>query len=415
LDALADDEPWRASIETFALRHPRRRARLAAYEALVDEGEHQRIAERVLAHTHRPAPPVESWLNKADGRKKRVFSYPPADELLFRTVNRLVQPAASAEASPWCRSFLPGGGPRTTFRHVVADAGAVHKAALRLDVRDYFNSIDIDDLLARLPESFTTGPLGSLLRAALTDQPDQRGVMAGTPLAPLLSTLYLRDLDHEVAAGATYARYSDDILVLASPADVTDLEALIRARLAERNLRVNEGKTGTAAPGAPWDFLGFRFDNGRIGLAPITVHKFRARTTRRARSLLRWRERKDAAPERALSAFLRRTNRRLYGPHDDPARFSWGTWFLPMLHDASELRALDAHVQREARYVATGRRTPRARARAPYAALVRDGYLPLVSAYWAGRESLDAYDALVARRTSLAGELLRDDARQRGA
>src|SRR4051812_26083368 len=136
-DDLAGDDAWVEALELFRERNPRRTDRIEAYEGLIETGTHLSIAQAVLAGCYRPAPPVEGWLNKADGRKKRVFRYPPADELLFRVLNRMLQPAAS-EASPWCRSFLPGGGARAAFRGLLADKDAEAKTALRLDVRDYF-------------------------------------------------------------------------------------------------------------------------------------------------------------------------------------------------------------------------------------------------------------------------------------
>ncbi len=143
----------------------------------------------------------------------------------------------------------------------------------------------------------------------------------------------------------------------------------------------------------------FRYRRGLIGLAPITERKLKARATRLARSLLRWRLRRGADPEKALGAFVRRTNRRLYGVPADRSDFSWATWFLPLLSRPEGLDALDAHVQREARYAATGVRTGRARKVVPYAALTGAGHLPLVPAYWAVRDGPTAYEALVARRT----------------
>src|SRR5688572_14078979 len=95
LEPLADDEPWHDAVETFRARSPRRRARLAEYEALLEQGEHRRVGAAVLGGSYRPAPPAEWWLNKADGRKKRVFQYQPADELLFRVLNRCLQPTAA--------------------------------------------------------------------------------------------------------------------------------------------------------------------------------------------------------------------------------------------------------------------------------------------------------------------------------
>ena len=411
LAALVTDEPWLASLESFRGRNPRRHDRIADYERLLRRGDHLEVGALVLAGDHRPAPPVESWLNKADGRKKRVFQYPPLDELLFRTVNRLLQPVAAEEASPWCRSFLPGGGARSAFRQVLADPAVEAKAALRLDVRDYFNSIDPGDLLAGLPSALAAGPVRPLLAAALLDRRvvrdgvvvdgGRKGIMAGTPLAPLLATLYLRDLDREVAARATYARYSDDMLVLAPPADLPGLESLLRGRLAARGLEVNERKSALTAPGEPWDFLGFRHHEGAVGLAPHTARKLQARTTRLARSLLRWRERTGAGSERTARAFVRRVNLRLYGVRAERADFSWATWFLPLLDRADGLDALDAHVQREARYAATGRRTDRARRTVPYEALTEAGLLPLVTAYWTLHREPTGYDTLVARRTGL--------------
>ena len=399
-------------MEAFRARHPRRADRIADYERLLADGAHLRVGADVLAGRHRPEPPREAWLNKADGRKKRVFSYPPLDELLFRVVNGLLQPAATEAASPWCRSFLPGGGARAAFRTVLGDRDAAAKAALRLDVRDYFNSIDVRDLLARLPEPFAAGPVGTLLVHALLDRRISRngvvvdggskGVMAGTPLGPLLATLYLRDLDAEVAAtGATYARYSDDILVLAPPHDLLAVEELVRAGLAARGLAVNEAKSVHGAPGEAWDFLGFRYARGAIRLAPLTERKLKARTTRLARGILRWRERTEAGPDRAVGAFVRRTNLRLYGVPAERGDFSWATWFLPMLVGPDGLGELDEHVRREARFAATGRRTARARRLVPYPVLAGAGHLPLVASYWAMREGPAAYDRLVARRTGL--------------
>jgi hypothetical protein len=412
LDALATDEPWEAVVAAFRTRMPGRAERIAVYDRLLADGVHRTIGAAVLAGRYRPAPPAEAWLNKADGRKKRVFLYEPADELLFRVVNRLVQPAALGAAAPSCTSFLPGGGARAAFRRVLSDHDAGTKAALRLDVRDYFNSIDVDDLLSVLPEPFVNGPLGALLAGSLRDprvlrrgrvvDGGRKGVMAGTPLAPMLATLYLRDLDQEIAgSGATYARYSDDLLVLAAPQEISALEAFIRDQLTRRGLVVNEEKSRAAAPGHAWDFLGFRYERGAIALAPVTVRKFEAKTTRLARRLLRWREQAAGSSGRALGAFVRRVNRRVYGVAADRTEFSWATWFLPLLDRADDLGRLDRHVQREGRYAATGCRRARSQRMVPYENLRDAGYLPLVTAYWTARDGRDAYDTLVTRRTGV--------------
>jgi hypothetical protein len=189
--------------------------------------------------------------------------------------------------------------------------------------------------------------------------------------------------------------------VLATPGTEGAFEQLVRCRLAERGLTVNETKSSVAAPGDAWDYLGFRYDRGVIGLAPITERKLKAKATRLARRMLRWRDRRSAPAAPVVRAFVRRTNLRLYGVRAERAEFSWATWFLPVLSSANQLASLDAHLQREARYAATGRRTASALSQVPYDALLEAGHLPLVSAYWAARDGAAVYESLVARRTGL--------------
>ena len=154
------------------------------------------------------------------------------------------------------------------------------------------------------------------------------------------------------------------------------------------------------APGAPWSFLGFRYDAGALELSENTVRKFRTKSTRLARRLHRWREERNVGVDRVIRAFVRRTNRRLYGAALERADFSWATWFLPMLSRTDGLAELDHHVQRELRYAATGLRRERVRTTIPYSSMSDQGYVPLVTAYWTMREGRSAYEALVARRSS---------------
>jgi hypothetical protein len=137
-----------------------------------------------------------------------------------------------------------------------------------------------------------------------------------------------------------------------------------------------------------------------VGVSTNTERKLKAKTTRLARRLLRWRERQGAAPERAVRAFVRRTNRRLYGVPVERAEFSWATWFLPILDDHDALARLDAHIGREVRYAATGRRTAGTRRAVPHSLLLEHGYVPLVAAFWAMQRGAQEYDALIARRVS---------------
>ena len=179
------------------------RRKLAAYRQLVADGEVGEMVEDYAAGRLSLRPPLRRLLNKADGRKKVVFTFAPRDELMLKGLNRILQSTTAADHSRLCHSFQPGRGPRTAYRDIRRIRGLQRLHCLHLDVRDYFNSIPVEPLLASLPESITTDePLRQLLVKMLRDQrvlsgdeqivDTHKGVMAGTPLAPLLSNLYLR-------------------------------------------------------------------------------------------------------------------------------------------------------------------------------------------------------------------------------
>jgi hypothetical protein len=99
-----------------------------------------------------------------------------------------------------------------------------------------------------------------------------------------------------------------------------------------------------------------------------------------------------------LGYFVRRLNRRLFGAGGDPADFTWGTWFFPMLSGDASLRRLDAVIQQHARFVATGRHERRNLRAVPYERLRAAGYLPLTTAFHAyGRGPADYLGLLASR------------------
>ena len=375
------------------------RRKLAAYRQLVAGGEVGEMVEdygagRLVLH-----PPLRRLLNKADGRKKVVFTFAPRDELMLKALNRILQSTTAADHSRLCHSFQPGRGPRTAYRDIRRIRGLQRMHCLHLDVRDFFNSIPVEPLLASLPSSITDDePLYLLLARTLRDSRvlscDQeiddthKGVMAGTPLAPLLSNLYLRPLDDAFeAARIPFLRYADDIVVFGSEKESVRHAADIEERLAGVGLQLNPRKTRLTSPGEPWEFLGLRYERGSLDLALNTVAKLRRRVRRIAR---RARSRQDPA-----WAAVRRLNRRLYGIGGRSTDFTWASWFFPLLTVDATLHQLDSVVQEQLRFAVTGVHSRRTFREVSYERLRGVGYLPLVSAYRAFQRAPAEYEALL--------------------
>ncbi len=409
-EALLEPRLWSDLLAECEQRYAQRRARLNAYRALVESGAALRLARAYATGAYEPGLPSRHRLNRAGGRRKVVYRFEPEDDLLFKALNRVLMPGLEADLSPDCHSFRPGRGARSAFGRLLADPDLGRKHCLRLDVRDYFNQIDPTDLLASLPALMRhDAPLlrlleRTLLRPLVLSQGREeivarKGVMAGTPLAPLLSNLYLRGLDRELrGAGLTYARYSDDLIVFGSAAEVAAAEARVREHLDSRGLEVNPEKTRWVQPGRPWEFLGLAWQAGRLDLSRHSAAKLRAKVRRLARRCDRRRRRHGRTGLQAAQAMLRRLNRKLYGAGGQRSEFNWATWFFPLLSGDGTLRALDGHLQEQVRFAATGRHERRNHRALPYADLRRLGYLPLVAAFHAFRQGGGAYAALLAKR-----------------
>jgi RNA-directed DNA polymerase len=377
--------------------------RTASYRRLVDDGVVASIVEDYASRGYAPRPPVRHHLNKADGRKKVVFTFAPEDDLLFKGLNLALQPHIEGLLSPLCHSFRPGRGPRSAYRSLLAIPDLDRLACLHVDVRDFFNSIPVERVLEALPAPVVNDrPLHRLLSMTLRDprvisdgavvEDAHKGVMAGTPLAPLLSNLYLRRLDAVFeSSGVPYLRYADDMVVFTEPSEIERQRTFIEEELLALGLELNRRKTRISAPGMAWEFLGFRYERGALDVAPNTAGKLRRRVRRIAR-----RARVHGDP---CAWAVRRLNRRLYGVGGGPADFSWAGWFFPLLSGDRTLHALDSLIQAQLRYAVTGRHEKRNHSAVSYRELAEAGYTPLVSAYHAYRDGVGLYSRLLATRT----------------
>jgi hypothetical protein len=380
------------------------------FRELVSTGSMVAVAERVACGAYEPALPRQ--LTVRSGAKERtLYVFPPTDHLLMRGINRVLQETTAGDLSPLCHSFRPGRGIKTAFFSLIEDASIDEKACLSLDVVDYNNSIDVIALLESLPLLIAEDTaMVHLLRTVLLRKEvvrgnrvvevAQKGVMAGTPLAPLLSNLYLTDLDATFArAGVTYARYADDIILFAPDPDIHEHHRNIRAFLAAKQLQVNEQKTSLVAPGEPWEFLGLRYYRGRIDLSARTSSKLQRKVHNLARQLNTDRRRRDLSIDEVTAMFVMVLNRKLYGLPPTRHEFNWTAGFFPVLNSSATLKTLDRFVQTQIRYAVCGDPRSRNHKLLPYKRLQAMGYVPLTAAFDAFKSGRSDYAGFMARRT----------------
>lgn len=350
--------------------------------------------------------PVRRTINKEGSRKKRVIYTFPGDEGIFLKFIAHGLTGYEDLLPDNCYAFRSNVGVKEATRLLREDSRADDGWCLKVDISDYFNSIDVPLLLPKLAflrERDET--IHRLLVRLLTreqvigkGQPlkEKHGVMAGTPIAPFLANLYLADVDRFFGEqGVLYLRYSDDILLFAdNREELEQRQKQLYGQFAALGLSVNPDKVSITGPGQGFEFLGIGYRQGEIDLSANTLRKTKAKIRRKSEALRRWQRKKGLPPDKAAIALARTMNRKFYGYGDplsreeeQPDTFTWSRWFFPLLTTDRGLKEIDAYLQEYLRYTVTGRHY-KGNYRISYEQLRQWGYTSLVHEYYRRRERL---------------------------
>jgi RNA-directed DNA polymerase len=398
IDRLQSSDFWTAFLGDIGDKSRGSREKFESYTEIVESGAILDATRDVLNGTFIFNPPIRHYINKIDTSKKKiVYTFPPLEELFLKGVNAVLQELLEEYISPLCHSFRKGRGAKSAFRSIFRDSGIDSKFCLRLDIKNYFNNVNVDHFFASLPGSvLSDGPVMFVLKSILTDKrviwdreeqvDNAKGLMAGTPVAPLLSNIYLRELDEIFRVeGATYVRYSDDIIMFADRDKFDKYREIILDYLGGCGLEINPGKTFLKGPGEPWEYLGFRYETGTVDISNITLEKAKGKIRRLANRYDNFRKWKQASADDAVSRIIRRINRKYFGYPDD-GDLCWSQWFFPVITTSETLKELDGFIQDKLRFVACGKYSKRAFKVMPYSKMKELGYMPLTAAYYIYRE-----------------------------
>lgn len=342
--------------------------------------------------------PVKKYISKEGTSKKRVVYMLPEEETnVMKLLTWLVIRKYDNILSPSLYSFRPEVSVKSALKRIVRHQGIQQYYSYKLDIRNYFNSIDIPILLASLSDVFVDDQeLCDFFSSLLSDQRviedgkvicENKGVMAGMPAAVFLANVYLTGLDKTFDAmpDVLYCRYSDDIIVFAPDQGLLNkAKSVLHEYLREFRLDVNQEKVVETLPGERWTFLGFSYLNGEIDVSPMSVRKMKAKMRRKARALIRWRKTKGKDAWMAARAFIKYFNKKLY-MNDDPHEINWSRWYFPLLTTDRSLKEIDAYMQYCIRYIVTGSRT-KSRFNFRYVQMKELGLMSLVNNWYRFRK-----------------------------
>ena len=391
LDELKKDSFWKEFLEYKSAGKNMSSRDEQDLRKYIEEAEYLPVLDGIYRGVRFPLPQIKELNKKSSGKKRVVFVFDREENYVLKAISYLLHKYDRLFTDD-LYSFRKNIGVKKAIADIINKPHLRSFYSYKVDIHDYFNSVDTDIMLNLLKEALNDDlPLYNFISAILTD-PDVRtstgtesrrkGIMAGVPISGFLANLYLKELDGWFSQQQiTYVRYSDDIIVFGETSEAIALyEQKIKCFLAERKLEINPKKEFRSAPGEPWEFLGFRIDGGGVDLSFVSLDKMKDKMRRKAKAILRWKNRRNASDERAISAYIRHFNRKLY---DNPNHHevTWCRWYFPTITTSKSLRILDEYMVSNIRYIATGRHT-KANYNLRYDKIKEMGYRNLVNSYY---------------------------------
>jgi len=263
------------------------------------EGFLEQIQDELVANTYRPMRARKKEIPKDGGKKVRVLSIPAIrDRVVQGALKLILEPIFEADFQSGSYGYRPK---RTAHQAVNRVAQAIAESKTRIidiDLRAYFDNVQhyllLDKVARRVQDDAVMHLLKMMLKAT-----GEKGVPQGGVISPLLSNLYLTEVDRmlEKAIATTrrgqytnvqYARFADDLVILidAHPRHdwlVKAVERRLREELAKLRVEINEDKSRMVdlAEGESFSFLGFEYRRirSRKGMwRPYYAPKLKKRT-----------------------------------------------------------------------------------------------------------------------------------------
>lgn len=355
------------------------------------------ISKSIVDGEYQFSIPTKHIISKNSSSKRRVVYLLSLEEsFVLKHISYLLYQYDDLFA-PNLYSFRKKTGVKSAINEIRKKHNLGRLYGYKLDISNYFNSINIDLFLDELKDN-VDDDVFNLFSKLYSDKrvsyriqiiEENKGAMAGVPLSAFAANFYIRNIDEFFYKEKIfYLRYADDIIFFTKSKD--DRDKYIRALktlLNEKHLSINEDKVSYIEPGEYFEFLGFGFDGKTIDISKHSMKKIKSKIKRQARRLLMWKDKKNLPPEKALTTINKKFNKKFYGKVDNET--SWSYWYFPIINTSKSLKEVDAYFQDEQRYLYTGRHNKMNYKKCPYETLKSCGYKPLVHEYYEFRKNKD--------------------------
>src|SRR5215510_9101739 len=270
----------------------------AAVEAGGSEKFLDQLRKELGERTYRPQAARKVEIPK-DGGKMRQLSIPSNRERVVQGELKLIlEPIFEADFQPGSFGYRPKKSAHTAIQRVSKAILEGKTYVIDFDLRAYFDTVRHHIVLEKVARRVDDDAILWLLKLLL-DASGKQGVPQGGVLSPVLSNLYLNEVDqmlerakavtrYERWTAVEYSRFADDLVILVDSHPRQQwlrqvVEKRLREELAKLQVEVNEEKSRKVdlERGESFGFLGFEFRRVRSRRGrwmPLLLPKSKKRT-----------------------------------------------------------------------------------------------------------------------------------------
>jgi RNA-directed DNA polymerase len=240
----------------------------------------RQIQDELSGRTYVPLRARKQEIPK-DGGKVRTLSIPAIrDRVVQGALKLILEPVFEADFQDGSFGYRPKRAAREALNRVAQAIAQYKTRVIDLDLRAYFDTVRHELLLRKVAQRINDTDVMHLLKVMLKASGKQ-GVPQGGVISPLLSNLYLNEVDMmlERAKEVTrkgqytyveYARFADDMVVLVDAHRRHDwlmeaVERRLREEFVKLQVEINEEKSSIVdlSRMESFGFLGFDFRRTR--------------------------------------------------------------------------------------------------------------------------------------------------------
>ena len=181
----------------------------------------KRLSEQLLSHVWKPQPYKGIQVPKKGEGTRTLGLSSIEDKIVQQGIKFLIEPLIESKLHGSCYAYRHGRGHAKAVRRCLHESRQSScKVYVRLDIKDFFDTIDRDILICQLSCIAPDKDILSLVRlfismgrvaSSLKWEESEEGIPQGAILSPLLSNLYLVPFDNFMESiSRAYIRYSDD-------------------------------------------------------------------------------------------------------------------------------------------------------------------------------------------------------------